>query len=79
MLNYNYTAAETYAKSCGILLQTERLDEFDKLAAAHAFTQAQVDIAMQCHIRNVALAFYVGTYTWKQRIMIALNFLFGRK
>lgn len=79
MLYYNYTAAEAYAKSCGLALQPERVAEFDKLASAHAFTQAQVDIAMQVHIRHVAFLFQPKSYGWKQRIVLALHFLFGRK
>lgn len=78
-MNYNYTAAEAYAKACGLVLQQERLAEFDQLSFAHGFSQAQVDVAMQIHLRHVAFIMLPSSYTFKQRIMLALYFLFGRK
>lgn len=78
-MKFNYSNAEVYAKSCGLVLQAERLQEFDQLAAAHGFTQSQVDVAMQIHIRHIAWLFNPKNYTFKQRILVALYFLFGRK
>lgn len=78
-MNYNYKSAEDYAKACGLVLQQERLAEFDQLAFAHGFSQAQVDVAMQIHLRHVAFILLPSSYTLKQRILLALHFLFGRK
>lgn len=77
-MKFNYSASEAYAKSCGLALEHNRLAEFDQLAAAHGFTQSQVDVAMQVHIRHVAWLFNPKNYTFKQRIMLALYFLFGK-
>ena len=76
-MNYNFSAAESYAKSCNLSLLPEKIAEFDQLASAHGFTQAQVDIAMQLHIRQTAWNFYPGNYSLKKRIKLALHFLFG--
>lgn len=79
MTNYNYTDAEAYAKACGIFLLPDKLLEFDQMAQAHGFSQAQVNVAIQIHIRHVSWLFDPKNYSLKQRIALALWFLFGRK
>lgn len=76
---YNFTASETYAKSLGIFLLPDKVVEFDQLAAAHGFTQAQVDVAMQMHIRHIAWLLTPKSYNWKQRFALAFHFLFRSK
>lgn len=78
-MTYNFTSAEAYAKSHGIFLLPDKVAEFDQIATAHGFTQAQVDVAMQMHIRHIAWIMNPKTYSYKQRLMLAFHFLFRRK
>ena len=78
-LNYNYEVWPDYCKAHGLIWIPEWVENFDQLAKAHGYTQAQVDIAIQSHLVQVEHLFSPKTYNWKQRILLALWFLFGRK
>ena len=78
-MNYDYTDIEAYAKKEGIYLLPDKLDEFDQMARAHSFSQAQVSVAMQIHIKHISWIFNPKNFPLKMRIGLALHFLFGRK
>lgn len=79
MLNYSYTQWPIYCKEHGLVWVSEWVENFDQLAKAHNFTQAQVDIAVQCHLAQVEHLFTPANYTWSQRMCLVLWFIFGRK
>ena len=78
-MNFNYEASKDYAEKIGLIWKPEWLSEFDALAAAHNFTQAQVDIALQCHsyITRYRL-FNPKSYTLRQRFLLAFYLIFGK-
>ena len=78
-MNYNYSGAAAYAKAIGVEFFESWVENFDQQAQAFGFSQAQVDIAMQHHLWHVKFLFSPKTYNFKQRLMLAGHFLFGRK
>ena len=78
MMNYDYTASEAYCKSIGLFwLGDDFVRDADTEAHALGFTQEQVEAAMRHHLWQVKWLFTPSTYNWKQRILLALHFLFG--
>lgn len=77
-MKYNYSAGEEYAKQCGLSWKPEWVTEFDQMAAAHDFTQAQVDVAVHLYLWQLATRiFNVKSYSLKERFMLAFYFLTG--
>lgn len=79
MTNFNYESGIAYAKKLGLTWIPEWVEDFDQQAAAHGYTQAQVDLAIQHHLQQVKHLFSTSTYTFRQRVLLALHFIFGRK
>lgn len=78
MMNYDYSGVERYAKSLGLDFQIDWVADFDQQAAAFGLSQAQVDMVMQHHLLHVKRLFIPQIYMWRQRIKLALFFLFGK-
>ena len=78
MMNYDYSKAESYAKHIGLEFDITHAENFDQMAKAHGFTQAQVDIAAQHHLWLTAHAWNPKTYPFKQRLKIAGHFIIGK-
>ena len=77
-MNYDYSGARDYAKSLKLFFIESWVEDFDQQAKAFGFTQAQVDMGLQHHLIQVRHLFTPQIYTWKERIMLALFFLFGK-
>lgn len=77
-MNYDYTASEAYCKQIGLQWLPERVQYVDDMAKNYGFTQEQLDAAMRCHLWEVRLLFDPRSYTFLQRCLIALHYLFGR-
>lgn len=77
-MNYNYSGSKAYAKQIGMTFDESWASDFDQQAKAFNFTQAQVDMALQHHLHQMKHIFTPSTYTMKQRILIALCFIFGK-
>lgn len=77
-LHYDYGASKQFAESLSLIWLG---DDFVRAADAEAyllgFTQEQVNAAMRHHLFQVAWLFNPSTYKWRERIAIALWFLFG--
>jgi hypothetical protein len=78
-MNFNYSQWPDYCKKNGLVWIPEWVENFDQLAKAHGYTQAQVDIAIQAHLVQIKHLFTPTIYTFKQRIALAFHFLFRRK
>lgn len=78
-MNYDYTASKVYCESIGLVwLGDAFLIDADTEAYLLDFTQVQVDAAMRHHLWQTKFLFDPKTYNWKQRIGLALHFLFGK-
>ena len=78
-MNYSYDKAKAYAQSIGIEWQEKQFENFDQMAAAHGFSQSQVDIAVQNCLVSIASSWDSKVYSLKQRIKIAAKFILGIK
>lgn len=79
-LHYNYLASIAYCESIGLMwLGDDFIRSADEDAYKLGFTQEQVDVAMRHHLWQVSWLFNPKTYSWFQRISIAMWFLFGRR
>lgn len=77
-MNYNYQASKDYCKKIGLVwLGDDFVKEADADAQDSGFTQAQVDLAMRHHLWQIKFLFNPKTYGLKQRVLLALHFLFG--
>lgn len=78
-LNYDYAASKAYCESIGLAwLGDEWAQIADREAFDLGFTQEQVDCAMKHSLWHVRTLFDPKSYSWYQRIGMALHFLFGR-
>ena len=77
-MNYSYSKGAAYAKSLGLEWQEKWVENFDQMAAAHGFTQAQIDLAVQHHLVITAHAWHPKIYKFSERLKIAAWFIFGR-
>lgn len=79
-LYYDYTASKAYAENIGLVwLGDKFVESADKEAYSLNFTQPQVDAAMRHHLWQVKWLFTPRSYSFIQRILIALHFLFNIK
>lgn len=78
-MNFDYSFGEDYAKKLGLNWWPEWVVYFDQQAGAHGFTQSQVDIAIQHHLWQVRHIFDARSYSFRQRLYLALHFLIGKK
>ena len=79
-MNYDYTASKDYCKIIGLQWLGDDfsgLIMMDVEAKSLNLTQEQVDAAMRHHLWQVKWLFTPKTYSWKQRIALAIHFLFG--
>lgn len=77
-LNYDYTASKQFCEQIGLVwLGDDFVRNADSDAYLLCFTQQQVEAAMEHHLVQVKWLFTPQNYNWKQRIAIALFFLFG--
>ena len=77
-LNYNYSGATAYAESLKLQFVESWVINFDQQAFAFNMTQAQVDMCLQHHFIHLRHVFTPQIYNWRQRLALALFFLFGR-
>lgn len=79
-LNYDYTKSKDYCEYLGLYwLGDDFVRAADSAAKSLEFTQDQVDMAMKHHLWQVKWLFTPQNYSWWQRIILALYFLFGWK
>lgn len=79
MLNYDYTASKLFCEQNGMnWLGDEFVRAADHDAFNLQFTQEQIDLAMRHHIWQVKFLFSPKSYTFKNRFILALHFLFGK-
>lgn len=75
---YDYTLAKAYCEGIGLYWLG---DDFVAAADAEAhqlgFTQEQFDAAMRHHLWQVKWLFTPTNYNWKNRVILALHFLFN--
>lgn len=82
MLNYDYTAAKAYCQHIGLKWFGDDyagLVDADKNAKEYGLTQVQMDAVMRHHLWQVRVLFDPKNYKLKQRLLIGLYFLVGRK
>lgn len=77
--NYDYSSAEAYAKSLGLVFLKDWAVDFDQQAKAFGFTQAQVDMACQHHLIHLSHVLNPKIYTWKQRLGLAAHYIFNTR
>jgi hypothetical protein len=73
---FNYDNARNTCKKEGMAFDERIIAQVDDYFKLHSFTQQQVDAAIACHIWAVKNIFTPKNYTTKQRILLALHFLF---
>jgi len=76
-MHYDYHKSAAYSKQIGLTWSAHHVENFDQMAKAHGFTQAQVDIALQHHLWNVRQVMVREHYGMRKRIALALYYLFG--
>lgn len=77
---FNYTASKQFCYEIGLVwLGDDFVANADQDAWLAGFNQHQVDIAMRHHLWQVKYLFTPSTYSWYQRIFMALYFLTGWK
>lgn len=75
-LNYDYTASKIYCEHvCGLVWMPWMLVNPDADAFRLKLTQEQVATLMRHHLWNVKILFDPKTYTFVQRILLAIYFL----
>lgn len=72
---YDRTPSREYCKMLGMELSEEDFSQFEKEAKARNFTQKNVDFVMQQHAWRVRCLFNPKSYSYLNRIKIALFFL----
>ncbi len=75
---YDLTPARERCAACGLKWDEAGETEACKLFAGIGLDNDQANALMAFHAHRVAWLFNPPTYGWRQRIMIALHFLFGR-
>ena len=71
---YNYRKGIAYGKSCGVALKERRFENFDQMAKAHGYSQAQIDIAVQNFVHVVS----PQSYGFWERVKIGFDFIRGK-
>lgn len=79
VLQYDYSQARQRCKEANLIFADVLIPHVDAEFNRAHLTQAQVDIVMDAHIWAVRYLFSPGSYSWLQRIALALHFLFGPK
>ena len=76
---YDYAASEKFCRSLGLQWFGDAwVEDAAKEAFLLGFTQQQFDAAMRHALIHVWRLFTPQSYTIKQRIRLALHFLFGK-
>ena len=74
-MNYNYDYARLTCDKRGITFDERLAATADEVFTLQGFTQDQVDVMVIMHIDIVCWMFDRKSYSWLQRIGIALYFL----
>lgn len=77
--NYGHGQALAHIESLGMEVDNARLDEFDIFAQKIGLTQVQFTALVYAHAKLMKHYFTPSSYSYKNRIKIALYFLFSRK
>lgn len=77
IFNYDHRAAMAYCEQIGLHWYANLVINADMDAKKFNFTQEQFDVAMRHHLWQVRHLFDPGSYSFCQRIVISLWFLFG--
>ena len=76
---YDLSPSREYCERIGLVwLGDDYLAPAMKEAFELGFTQAKFDAAMRHSMDHVKRLFTPSNYTWRQRLMLAAHFLFGR-
>lgn len=75
---YDYSKARAYCATHGLVFHEDALMPADARFASLQLEQHQVDGLMELYCWNMNYYWRPGIYTLRQRIGIAIHFLFGR-
>lgn len=76
---FNHEHARDYCKSKGLIYDERQAAKADQALSEANLTQPQFDAALGAHIDAVAHLFTPSNYSFKQRFLIAVFFLFRLK
>lgn len=79
MLHYDYTKAKAFCAECGLIWAEDWVPTADVEFQKAGLTQDQVDAMMRNYIWRMKYVFSPSTYSWKQRLGLALHFIVNLK
>ena len=78
-MRYDYSNIKSSCDRLGLLwFGDDYADQFALKADVAGFTQAQFDVAATQAMVHVTTIFTPQAYSWKNRILLALHFIFGK-
>lgn len=76
-LKYDYSDVANFCQYHGMSFDLSQVEEADRYFDQAEFSQRQVNIAMRLHAWRVKHLFNPAIYGFKDRVKLALHFLFG--